>query len=89
MKSTVAHKNGTKTARFNFAKEHEKEPNEYWLHMLNPNKFGSDEVQNVWRRLDQDHSDCLVLTAKHESGSVLIRGSRSAKGVTMNYSNTK
>uniref|UniRef100_A0A4W6D9E8 Uncharacterized protein n=1 Tax=Lates calcarifer TaxID=8187 RepID=A0A4W6D9E8_LATCA len=37
----------------NFAKEHEKKPNEYWQHTVWPDEtkiylFGSDGVQNVW-----------------------------------------
>ena len=41
-----------KTARLNFAKEHEKKPDEYWQHILwsdetKINEFGSDGVQHV------------------------------------------
>ena len=76
-----------KTARLNFAKEHEKKPDEYWKHILWSDEtkihlFSSDGVQHVWREPGQDyHSECIVLTVKHGGGSVMIWGCMSAKGV--------
>lgn len=75
-----------KHARLRFAETHKSKPMNYWQHILwsdetKINLFGSDGVQFVWRRPDEQYQDkCVIPTVKHGGGSVLVWGCMSAAG---------
>ena len=53
-----------------------------WSDETKVNLFGSDGLQNVWRRPGEEYREkCLVPTAKHGGGSVMVWGCMSSHGV--------
>lgn len=67
------------TARFNFAKEHENKPDEYWEHLLwshkSKIKFSSDGVHHVWREPGHDYSnECIDSEARWWYGAAWVLG---------------
>ena len=76
-----------KQARLQFGNNHEDKPLSFWDPFLwsdetKVNLFGSDGVQNVWRRPREEYTKkCLVPTVKHGGGSLMVWGFISAHGV--------
>ena len=69
-----------KQARLQFANNHEDKPLSFWDPFLwsdetKVNLFGSDGVQNVWRRPGEEYREKrLVPTVKHGGGSLMVWG---------------
>ena len=76
-----------KKARKQFAEDMSTKHIDYWNHVLwsdemKINLFGSDGFKHVWRRPGEEYKDkCVMPTAKHGDGNVLIFGCMSAAGV--------
>ncbi len=75
-----------KKARKQFAEDKQTKDMDYWNHVLwsdetNINVFGSDGVKRVWRQPGEEYKDkCVLPTAKHGGGSVMVWGCMSAAG---------
>ncbi len=75
-----------KKARKQFAEDKQTKDMDYWNHVLwsdetNINVFGSDGVKRVWRQPGEEYKDkCVLPTAKHGGGSVMVLGCMSAAG---------
>ena len=53
-----------------------------WSDETKVNLFGSDGVQNVWRRAGEEYADKNVVpTVKHGGGSLMVWGCMSSQGV--------
>ena len=80
-------KSKQKQARLQFGNNHEDKTLSFWDSVswsdeTKVNLFGSDDVQNVWRRPGEEYREkCLVPTIKHGGGSLMVWGCMSAHGV--------
>ncbi len=67
-----------------FAEDKQTRVMDYWNHVLwsdetNINVFGSDGVKHVWRQPGEEYKGkCVLPTAKHGGGSVMVWGCMSA-----------
>ncbi len=75
-----------KKARKQIGEDKQTKDMDYWNHVLwsdetKINLFGSDGVKRVWRQPGEEYKDkCVLPTAKHSGGIVLVRGCTSAAG---------
>ncbi len=76
-----------KKARLEFARAHADKDEDYWDSILwsdetKINVFGTDGFKTLWRRKGEEYKEkCMLPTAKHGGGSVLMWGCMSAAGV--------